>query len=69
MNAKLIRKVLVRRECEEFEVALKHTSKLRLYRELKQHVVPEGYLEFVKGAPSRLFFNFVQELWAVGGVG
>ena len=56
MNVKLIRKALDRREHEEFEVALHHKSKLRLYRELKWEVRPEEYLEFVKGAPSRLFY-------------
>ena len=60
MNVKLIRKALDRRECEEFEVALKHKSKMCLYEELKQEVGPEECLEFVKGAPSRLFLNFVQ---------
>ena len=40
---------------EEFKVALQHKFKLHLYRELKQEVGPEEYLEFVKGAPSRLF--------------
>ena len=52
MNIKSIRKALERRECEEFEMALQHKSKLCPYRELKREVGSEEYLEFVKGAPS-----------------
>ena len=36
-------------------MALQHTSKLRDYRELKQQIGFEKYLEYVKGAPSILF--------------
>ena len=39
-------------------MALQHKSKLRVYRELKREVGFEDYLEYVKGAPSRLFFKF-----------
>ena len=31
-------KALEKRECEEFEVALRHQSKLRVYTELKQEI-------------------------------
>ena len=33
---------------------------MHLDRELKWEVGPEEYLEFVKGVPYRLFFNFVR---------
>ena len=50
---------------KEFEVTLQHKSKLCLYRELKQEVWPEEYLEFVKGAPFRLFKISFRYRWAV----
>ena len=39
-------------------MALQHKSKLRVYRELKQEIGFEEYLEHVKEAPSRLFLKF-----------
>ena len=55
---KLINKVVDQRECEEFEIALKNKSKLWVYRELKQEIGVEEYLEYAKRAASRLFFKF-----------
>ena len=55
---KLIKKALGIRECEEFEMALQHKSKLQVYRELKWEVGFEKYLEYVDGAPSRMFLKF-----------
>ena len=46
------------RDCEEFEMALQHNSKLGTYRELKQEVGFEEYLEYVKEASSRLLSKF-----------
>ena len=54
---KPIKEALDRRECEEFEMALRHKSKLRVYKELKRGVGFEEYLRYVKGPPSRLFFK------------
>ena len=31
---------------------------MRVYRELKREIGFEEYLEYVKGAPSRMFFKF-----------
>ena len=39
-------------------MTLQYKSKLRVYRELKQEIGFEEYLEYVKGAPSRLFLKF-----------
>ena len=39
-------------------MALQHESKLRVYRGLKREIGFEEYLQYVKQAPSRLFFNF-----------
>ena len=39
-------------------MALKHKSKLQVYRKLKLKIVFEEYLEHVKKAPSRLFLMF-----------
>ena len=59
LERKLIKEALDRRECEEFEMALRHKSKLRVYKELKRGVGFEEYLRYVKGPPSRLFFKFL----------
>ena len=56
MDIKQIKNALDKRECEEFEVALQHKSKLHLPRELKQEVGFEGYLEFVKGSTFQTVF-------------
>ena len=53
-----IKEALGKRECEEFEIALQHKSKLRVYKELKRGVGIEEYLEYMKGPPSRLLFKF-----------
>ena len=58
LEIKLIKEALDRRECEEFEMGLRHKSKLCVYKELKYGVGFEEYLKYVKGPPSRLFFNF-----------
>ena len=42
-----------KRECEEFQMAMQHKSKLRIYRELGF----EEYLADAKGAASRLFLE------------
>ena len=55
LEIKLIKEALERRECEEFEMALRHKSKLCVYKELKRGVEFEEYLKYVKGPPSRLF--------------
>ena len=52
---KIIQKAFDKRECEESEMALPHKSKLQVYRELTQEIGFEECLEYVKGAPSRLF--------------
>ena len=58
MHIKLIKEAFDERECEKFEMALQNISKLCVYKELKQVVGVEEYLEYVKGPPSRLFFKF-----------
>ena len=58
LEIKLMREALDKRECEEFEMALQHKSKLRVYKELKRGVGFEEYLKHVKGPPSRLLFKF-----------
>ena len=58
LDIKLIQKALDQRECEEFEMALQHKSLLRVHGELKQEIAFEEYLEYVNGAPSRLFYKF-----------
>ena len=45
-------------ECEDFEMALQHKSKLQAYKELKWEIGFEDYLKYVKEAPSRLFQKF-----------
>ena len=57
MDVKLIKKACDKGECEEFEMALKHKSEFRVYRELKREIRFEQYLEYVKGAFSRLFLK------------
>ena len=49
LEIKLIKEALERRECEEFEMALGHNYKLRVYKELKRGVGFEEYLKYVKG--------------------
>ena len=44
---------LDKRECEKSEMALQHKSKLCIYKEVKQEVGFEEYLEYVKGANSK----------------
>ena len=39
-------------------MVLQHKSKLRVYRELKQEIGFEEYLEYIKGARSKLFSKF-----------
>ena len=58
LEVKQIKEALYKRECEEFEIALQHKSKLRLYRELRREDGLEEYLNYLKGAPARLFFKF-----------
>ena len=58
LDVKGCRKPLDKRQWEEFELALQCKSKLCFYRELKQDVGFEEYLEFVKVGHSRLFFKF-----------
>ena len=48
LEVKLIKQALARRECEEFEMALRHKSKLRVYKELKRGVGFEEYLKYAK---------------------
>ena len=55
LDIELITGALDKRECEEFEMTLQHKSKLRVYRDLEWEIGFEEYLEYVKGAPSRLF--------------
>ena len=54
-DIKIIKKALDKRGCEEFAMTLQHKSKLRVYRELKQEIGFEEYLEYVKEVPSRCF--------------
>ena len=60
LGIKLFKKALDKRECKEFEMALKHKSKLQVDRKLKGEIGLEEYLhmELVKRVPSRLFLNF-----------
>ena len=58
LERKLIKEALDKRECEEFEMAFRHKSKLRVNKELKRGVGFEEYLRYVKGPPSRLFLKF-----------
>ena len=44
LESKLIKEALGKRECEEFEMALQHKSKLCVYKELKRGVGFEEYL-------------------------
>ena len=39
-------------------MALQCKSKLQVYRQLKRQIGFEEYLQYVEGAPSRLFFKF-----------
>ena len=57
-DAKSIKEALEKRESVNFEVAMQHKSKLRVYRELKREIGLEEYLKYVKGPASRLFFKF-----------
>ena len=57
LGRKLIKEALDRRECEELEMALRHKSRLPVYKELKRGVRFEEYLRYVKGPPSRQFFK------------
>ena len=54
LEIKLIKEVLDKKECEK----LQSISKLQVYMELKLEIGFEEYLEYVKAAPSRLFFKF-----------
>ena len=47
------------KECEEFEMALEHKSKLQVYRKLKWEIGFKEYLEYIKGALSRSFLKFL----------
>ena len=58
LEIKLIKEALEKRECEEFEMSWRHKSKLFVYKKLKRGVGFEEYLNYVKGPPSRWFFNF-----------
>ena len=60
LERKLIKEALDRRECEEFEMALRHKSKLLVYKELKRGVGFEEYLRYVKGPTSRLFLSSIR---------
>ena len=59
LDIKIIKNVLDQIEGEEFEMPLQHKSKLQVYRKLKQEMGFVECLEYVKGAPSRLFLSFV----------
>ena len=61
LEIKLIKEALDRRECEEFEMALRHKSKFHVYKELKRGVGFEEYLKYAKG-PLLIscFKSFVQ---------
>ena len=48
LSVNQIKRALDQRECEEFEVALQHKSKLHVYRELKREVGFEDYFCFLK---------------------
>ena len=48
-----MKEALVKRECDEFDMALQHTPNLHVISGLKQEVGFEEYLEYLKGAPSR----------------
>ena len=52
-----------KKECEEFEMALKHNSKLHVYKELKQEVGCEEYLEHIKGPLSIVFKGSFRCSW------
>ena len=52
LEIKLIKEALDKRECEEFEMALQHKSKLHVYKELKCGVGFEENLKHVKGPSS-----------------
>ena len=43
-----------------------YRDSLRVYRELKREIGFEEYLEYVKGAPSRLFLKFRSGTHAMG---
>ena len=67
LDIKLIKKAHDKRECEEFEMVLRHKSKLQVYRELQWEIGFEEYLEYVRGTPSKLHdFNVVfRNSWAL----
>ena len=65
LGHKTNQKALDKRECEEFEMALQHKPKLRVYRELKQEVGFEEYLEYVKEATYMLFKVSFWYQWVV----
>ena len=58
LESKLIKEALDKGECEEFEMALQHKSKLRVHKELKREVGFEEYLQHVKVPSSRLLLKF-----------
>ena len=60
LERKLIKEALDRRECEEFDMALRHKSKLRVYKELKRGVGLREYLRYVKGPLLDCFLTSVR---------
>ena len=60
MDIKLIKEALDKKECEEFEMAIQHKSKLRVYKEWKYGVRFEEYLKQVKGPLLGCCLSFVQ---------
>ena len=77
LAVKLIKEAINEIECGQFEIALEHKSKLRMYNELKGEIKFVEYLKYIKGAPSTLFLKFCsgthvlfEELgWHAGGDG
>ena len=55
LGCKINLKALGKREFEEFEIGLKHKSKVRIYKELKWVGRFEEYLQHVKGELSTFF--------------
>ena len=55
LDVRIIKEALIKREYDEFQMAMQHKSKLYIYQELKHEIQFEEYLEYVKGVASRLF--------------
>lgn len=59
MDSKHIQNALNNKELADFDMAMQHKSKLRIYKELKQGTLGLKSIKNVHGALARLFCNFL----------